>query len=315
MAEDAAGLLIPEELPPDHRSGFVAVVGRPSVGKSTLVNQLLGQKIAIVSPRPQTTRTRLLGILTRDDAQIIFVDTPGIHKPLHRLGEMMVETASASIPDADVILWVVDITVAPTDEDRQVAGLIRTTGRGAPVVLALNKSDVVESTFVAARTHAYEALVPGALPLLVSALTGDGLDDLLQLVIHVLPLGPRYYPEEQVTDQQERFIAAELIREQVLLQLRQEVPYAVAVAVQEFKQRSADMTYISAVLYVERDSQKGIVLGKDGQALKRIGQAARASIEKLLGTRVYLELWVKVRPNWRKKDEELSRLGYTPPRD
>jgi GTP-binding protein Era len=228
---------------------------------------------------------------------------------------MMVETASASIPDADVILWVVDITVAPTDEDRQVAGLIRTTGRGAPVVLALNKSDVVESTFVAARTHAYEALVPGALPLLVSALTGDGLDDLLQLVIHVLPLGPRYYPEEQVTDQQERFIAAELIREQVLLQLRQEVPYAVAVAVQEFKQRSADMTYISAVLYVERDSQKGIVLGKDGQALKRIGQAARASIEKLLGTRVYLELWVKVRPNWRKKDEELSRLGYTPPRD
>jgi GTP-binding protein Era len=301
------------EVPPNHRSGFVAVVGRPNVGKSTLMNAYLGQKIAIVSEKPQTTRNRLLGILTRDDAQIVFVDTPGIHAPLHKLGEVMVETAVRAIPDADVVLFMVDASVPPTGEDELVADAIREGGEELPVVMALNKVDLLSSP-ESPYAGDYLALLQPAAWLPVSATRGDNRDELLDLVVAHLPLGPRYYPEDQITDQQTRFIAAELIREAALRRLRQEVPYALAVVVDEFKRRDEDMTYIGATIFVERDSQKGIVIGQGGRTLKDIGRTARTEIERLLDTRVFLELWVKVRPKWRKKEEELRRMGYSVPK-
>jgi GTP-binding protein Era len=318
-ADDLSGLLLSEELPAEHRSGFVAVVGKPNVGKSTLMNAYLGQKVAIVSPKPQTTRDRLLGILTlvRErgdlaDAQIIFVDTPGIHKPLHKLGEYMVETAIRAIPDADVVLFLVDVSRPPNDEDSQIAEILQQRG-SLPVLLTLNKADLVNAEQATAFVEAYQALGEFAESMLVSALNGENLDTLLKATIERLPLGPRYYPEEQVTDQQIRFVAAELVREQVLNQLRQEIPYSVAVVVDQFKRRSEEMTYISANIFVERDTQKAIVLGQGGQMIKRIGQDARCQIEELVGTRVYLELWVKVRKKWRQSEKELQRLGYAMP--
>jgi GTP-binding protein Era len=317
--DDLSGLLLSEELPAEHRSGFVAVVGKPNVGKSTLMNAYLGQKVAIVSPKPQTTRDRLLGILTlvRErgdlaDAQIIFVDTPGIHKPLHKLGEYMVETAIRAIPDADVVLFLVDVSRPPNDEDRQIAEILQQRG-SLPVLLTLNKADLVETEQATASAAAYQALGEFDESILVSALQGENLDTLLRATIERLPLGPRYYPEEQVTDQQTRFVAAELVREQVLNHLRQEIPYSVAVVVDQFKRRSEEMTYISANIFVERDTQKAIVLGQGGQMIKRIGRDARREIEELVDTRVYLELWVKVRKKWRQSERELQRMGYAVP--
>ncbi len=314
--DDANAMLLPEELPPDHRSGFVAVVGKPNVGKSTLLNAYLGQKVAIVSPKPQTTRDRLLGILTlvreRDDtadAQIIFVDTPGIHKPLHKLGQYMVETAVRAIPDADVVLFLVDVSRPPNDEDRQIAAILKQRG-SVPVLLVLNKADLVNDKQEAANAQAYLDLGEFEQALAVSALHGDNLETLLEATIERLPVGPRYYPEDQVTDQQTRFIAAELVREQVLHHIRQEIPYSVAVIVDQFKRRSEEMTYISANIFVERDTQKAIILGQGGRMIKRIGKDARRQIEELVGTRVYLELWVKVRKKWRQDERELQRMGY-----
>jgi len=291
----------------------VAVIGKPNVGKSTLMNAYLGQKVAIVSEKPQTTRWRIRGILTRPDAQIIFVDTPGIHQPKHKLGEFMVETATRAIPDADVILFVVDVSEMPTAEDEQIARLIEKYGR-APVILALNKADLLPPERVIPHTDAYFKLVRHEDWMLVSATRGDNRDKLLDMIIAHLPEGPRYYPEDQITDQPVRTIAAELIREQVLHFTHQEVPHAVAVVVEDFKERGPNLTYISATIYVEKDSQKGIIIGKEGRMLKRIGQAARREIEALLGTQVYLDLWVKVRKKWRRREEELRRLGYALPK-
>lgn len=309
---NALSLTPPDVL--DFRSGFVAVVGRPNVGKSTLINRLLGQKVSIVSPKPQTTRNRLLGILTRPDAQIVFLDTPGIHAPLHRLGQVLVETASAALPDADAVVWVVDVAGRPNNEDRQVAALLASDRRVLPIILALNQSDRLLPEHVQENTAAYAALAPGAETLLVSALRGDNLEQLADRIAAALPLGPQLFPEDQVTDQQVRFMAGELVREQVLLHLRDEVPHAVAVLVDRFEEREDGMTYISAVIYVERDTQKAIVLGKGGEMIKRIGQAARGQIEELLETRAYLDLWVKVRPKWRTDEEQLRRLGYAMPK-
>ena len=305
-------------LPPDHRSGFVAVIGRPNVGKSTLLNRLLGQKIAITSPKPQTTRDQLLGILTQEDAQILFLDTPGIHKPQHQLGEHMVKVATETIDDVDVVLWLVDINTPPTDEDRVIAELlVKLARRGkqklAPLILGLNKLDLPEAqALVEQRTAEYAATIGDIQieTLSFSGLTGLGIDELLDEVRDLLPLGPRYYPEDQVTDLQTRFIVAELIREQTLHLLAQELPHSLAVVVDEFTERSDDMTYISAVLYVERETQKPIVLGQGGKMIKRIGQRARPQIEELVGTKVYLELWVKVWEKWRKREGMLRRLGY-----
>ena len=322
-------LLLPEELPPDHRSGFVAVVGKPNVGKSTLMNAYLGQKIAIVSAKPQTTRNRLLGILTLErqrgdiaDAQLIFVDTPGIHRPLHKLGEYMVETAVRAIPDADVVIFMVDVSRPPRGEDHQIAHILRKQCR-VPILLALNKADLLAAEGRAgerdeahggdsgiSNVEAYRDLGNFDDWLLISALQRKDLDQLLEAAIERLPAGPRYYPEEQVTDQQLRFMVAELVREQVLRHLHQEVPHSIAVIVEDFKERSETLTYIGANVFVERETQKAIILGQSGSMIKRIGSDARHGIEELLGTKVYLELWVKVKKKWRKDKQELRRLGY-----
>lgn len=303
-----------DTLPADHRSGFVAVVGKPNVGKSTLLNGWLGQKIAAVSPKPQTTRQRLLGIVTRDDVQVIFFDTPGLHQAHNRLGEFMVDQAQQALPDADLICFVVDGSAAPAAADTYVAEEIAARAPEVPVILVINKADLIPASAVQTRTDAYRALVPQAVDWVVlSALNQPARSDLLERIIQRLPLGPRYYPEDQVTDLQERFIAAELIREQVLLFTHQEVPHSVAVLVDEFKEREDGLVYVSATIYVERDSQKKIILGKGGQQIKQIGQGARIQIEELVENKVYLELWVKVWEQWRKKESRLRSLGYALP--
>ncbi len=316
------GLL--EEVPADHRSGFVAVVGRPNVGKSTLLNRIMGQKLAITSPKPQTTREQLMGILTEEKLQAVFLDTPGIHKPQHKLGEYMVAVAETTLKDADLILWLVDINDQPTEEDQAIAALLHRLQfkrKLPPIMLLLNQVDrwQGEEAALAERVQQYDELIgwmatvgqeASVTKLVLSARNGQGVEELLDTLRLQLPLGPRYYPAEQVTDMQTRFIVAELIREQALHLLQQEVPHGIAVEIDEFKERNADMTYISAVLYVERRSQKGIVLGEDGKMIKAIGRGARPAIEELVGTKVYLELWVKVWEKWRKRSGMLRQLGY-----
>lgn len=298
------------QVPPGHRSGFVAVVGEPNVGKSTLVNAYVGQKVAIISEKPQTTRHRLLGILTLPEAQIIFVDTPGIHTPQHKLGEYMVATAAHAVPDADLTIFMVDISSKPTPEDRQIVEML---GRypQIPVILAMNKLDLVTTERAKRTARDYLSLRDFAEGVMLSATKGDNRAQLLEYVLAYLPEGPRYYPPDQVTDQPERVIAAELVREQVLRFTFQEVPHSVAVVVEEFKERRADLTYIEAIIYVEKDSQKGIVIGQGGRMLKRIGRAAREELENLLGHKVYLDLWVKVRKKWRRDERSLEELGYS----
>ncbi len=299
-----------DHIPPGHRSGFVAVIGRPNVGKSTLMNRFVGQKVAIVSPKPQTTRSRILGIVTQEDAQIILVDTPGLHRPRHKLGQAMVATATSTLPDADVILFIVDVSVPPTDEDRMIAKLIR-KHTDAPIILVLNKMDLLPPEKVKPHTEAYWEMVPDHHEWMMTIATeGENLDKLLARIIGALPEGPRYYPGDQVTDQTEREIAAELVREQVLRYIRQEVPHAVAVVVEEFKERENGVVYIAANVFVEKDSQKGILIGRGGKMLRRIGSAARRQIERMTDARIYLDLWVKVRKGWRQDEEDLRQLGF-----
>jgi GTPase len=295
-------------------SGFVAVIGKPNVGKSTLMNAILGEKIAIVSPKPQTTRIRQLGILSREDAQVVFVDTPGIHQPKHRLGEFMVQVATNALVDADAILFVVDLTEPPSHEDRHVAAILRDSGTTAPVILALNKLDVTKAENVLPHTEAYTALVPNTDWVTLSARKKAGVDDLVGRLVALLPAGPQYYPDDQLSDTAIRDIAAEIIREKVLLNIEQEIPHAAAVEIEEFKERSETLSYIRATIYVERDSHKAILIGKGGAMLKKISSQARADIEPLTGGQVFLELWVKVLKNWRKDDNLLRRLGYAIPR-
>ena len=305
-----------DNLPPGHRSGFVALVGKPNAGKSTLLNRLLGQKIAPVSPKPQTTRTRLRGILTlhRDkgdfaDAQIVFVDTPGIHRPLHKLGQFMVDAASIAVPDADLVLFVVDLETPPADEDRIIAKLVSQHAQGA-VILLLNKIDLLSPKREKSRIKDYLALIKPQAHLAISATRGDNLPELLESIITHLPEGPRYYPEDEISDVYMRDIAGELIREQAMRLLHDEVPHALAVIVDQFKERHTGLTFIEATLIVEHSSQKGIVIGKGGNMIKRISRSARRELEKLLETQVYLELRVKVIKNWRRDEAVLRRLGY-----
>ncbi len=311
MSED---LVVPGELPADHRSGYVSLIGKPNTGKSTLLNALLGQKVAIVSDKPQTTRNAIIGILTRPEAQVIFLDTPGLHRPMHKLGEFMVETAKRALRDADLICLVVDVSTPPDAEDQQVIESLWEAGE-KDAILVLNKADLVDAQTLAAHAVQYRALASFAEEITVSATRQQNLDRLLQIIIARLPLGPRYYPEDMITDQYERFIAAELVREQVMHRLRQEVPYGVAVAVDRFAERPDGLVHIEATIYVDKDSHKGIIIGRGGSMLKQIGQAARREIEKMLEAKVFLELWVKARPAWRKSEDELRRFGYSLPRE
>lgn len=311
-AELDLATLADEHLPAGHRSGFVAVVGRPNVGKSTLLNAYLGQKVAIVSAKPQTTRQRQLGILTTPDYQVVFVDTPGWHKPHHKLGEFMVGIAGRAIRDADLVLFMVDVSEPPTAEDRSLAERIMERPPGIPVIVAMNKADLLEVGDVRMRSDAFRSLLPGvdADWMLISATRGDNRDRLLEKIVQTLPEGPRYYPADQVTDVRVRDLVGELVREQALKSLRQEVPHALAVLVDEFKERREDLAYVKATIFVEKDSQKGILIGSGGKMLRGIGAAARAEIERVLGIRIYLDLWVKVRRKWRQEADALRQLGY-----
>lgn len=303
-----------DDWPEDHRSGVVAVVGRPNVGKSTLINRILGQKIAIVTNKPQTTRKRQLGIYSEDDVQILFVDTPGLHRPHHKLGEYMIEVAEEAVKDSDIILWVLDASEPPTEADTHIAEtLTRLTGGSTPIILALNKADLLTADVTSA-ADAHHQLIDHIQAVQVSALQGTHIDTLMTHLREQLPLGPRYYPKEQVSEANMRFIAAEIVREKIIENTEQEIPYSVAIQIDEYKERSADMTYISATIYVERDSQKGIIVGKGGSMIKRIGAESRADLQQTIGTQVYLDLHVKVLKNWRSNDTFMRRLGYRLPR-
>jgi GTP-binding protein Era len=300
------GLIPPA--PPDFRSGFVGIVGRPNVGKSTLMNQLVGQKIAITSPVAQTTRNRLRGILTTPQAQIIFVDTPGIHKPQHQLGEVLVKNAQIAIASVDVLLFVVDSSVAAGRGDRFIVDLL--TQASVPVILGLNKADQQppEATDLD-RSYQELAEVQDWETVKFSAVTGEGLELLQQKLIQSLEPGPYYYPPDLITDQPERFIMGELIREQVLLLTREEVPHSTAIVIDQVEEEPT-ITRVLATIHVERPSQKGILIGKGGSMLKAIGSAARQQIQKLIAGKVYLELFVKVQPKWRQSRSQLADLGY-----
>ncbi len=292
------------------RAGFVALAGRPNVGKSTLVNALLGQKVAAASPRPQTTRRKQLGIWTAPHAQVIFVDTPGIHEPRHLLGACMNREATDALQDSDGILWIVDVSQAPHTEDQMIAAIINEQGRPIPKLMALNKVDLVEPDLLAARELQYGALMPEAAHLPIAASTGYNLDALMGRIIGVLPESPPYFPPDQVTDLYEREIAADLIREAALIALRDEIPHGIAIRIDEYKERGDRGAYIAATLFVERESQKPIVIGSGGRMLKRIGTHARQEIEAVTGRSVYLDLRVKVRKNWRNDRKALQKFGY-----
>lgn len=296
-----------------YKSGFVAVMGRPNVGKSTLINTLLEQKIAAVSTKPQTTRLRQLGILSLPNAQIIFEDTPGLHKPRHKLGIWMNEMALHTLEEADVALFMVDASQPPHEDDVDLSAVMRAAK--PPCLLVLNKLDLLGGTRTGALPKspfqdAFTALLPDALPLYVSAVRRPSLEELLLAILTLLPEHAPYFPEDQTTDFYERAIAADLIREAALNHLQHEVPHSIAVQIDEYTERGAEGAYIVTTVFVERESQKAIVIGEGGHMMKKIGSAARHEIEKMSGRRIFLEMRVKVRKNWRNDEGSLKALGY-----
>jgi GTP-binding protein Era len=303
------GMQRPNEALP-YKAGFVAIMGRPNVGKSTLVNALLQQKIAAVSPRPQTTRKRQMGILTTDRMQAIFLDTPGVHKPLHKLGENMNQEALDALQECDVIVFLVDASQPPQPEDQMLADQIRVTSRSTPTLLVLNKVDRIEPDALQQTQEAFQALLVGAESLPISATRGDNLERFLQILTEWLPEGAAFFPEDQITDLYERDIIADLIREASLNMLRDEVPHGIAVRIDQFLEREDSGAYIEATLFVERESHKGIVIGQNGSMLKKIGMAARLAFEATSGRKVFLRLRVKVRKNWRDDEKVLRAFGF-----
>ncbi len=291
------------------RSGFISVIGRPNVGKSTLLNRLMGQKIAAVSPRPQTTQRNQLGILTDEDSQLIFIDTPGIHKPLSKLGQAMNEWALATLTDGDCVLWIVDVSGKPNAEDEIAAGKIKEAGIAEKVVMVLNKRDLVNANQFAENENFYKKLLPEAERIPISAAKGEGIEKLLTAIKARIPEGPEYYDPDQITDLYERQIASDLIRESLLKNLSDEIPHSIAVRIDEYKDRTETNSYIMATLLLDRESHKGIVIGKNGEMIKKIGQDARREIEKLTDRKIFLELRVKVMKNWRNNDALLLQLG------
>ena len=287
-------------------SGFAAIVGRPNVGKSTMMNAMVGEKVAIVSSRPQTTRNRIMGVATAPDHQIVFLDTPGLHKPRTKLGEYMVKSVEGAMDGIDVLLVLVDVSdVGPQDR----AIVEEMAARKVKKILVLNKTDIVDeaklmATIQSFSAEKYDAIVP------ISARTGKNMEELRRLIVSFLPPGPKYFPDDMMTDQPERVICAEIIREKALLHLRDEVPHGVGVEMMRIQKLSENMTEIHATIYCERASHKGIIIGKQGAMLRTIGAEARRDIENLLGTRVNLQLWVKVREDWRNRMDDLRTLGY-----
>jgi len=295
--------------PPDFKSGFIGLIGRPNVGKSTLMNELVGEKVAITSPVAQTTRNRLRGILTTETAQMIFVDTPGIHKPHHELGKIIVKNAQSTIDAVDLILFVVDASTPAGGGDRYIAELLRKTQ--VPGIIGLNKTDLVGSEQRAKNRATYETLLQERKwdAVEFSALTGLGLEELQVQLRQKLDVGPYYYPPELVSDQPERLVMAELIREQILQETRQEIPHSVAIVIDQIIEEK-NLTTIRATINVERSSQKGILIGKKGTMLKRIGTAARAEMQKMIAGKVYLELFVRVQAKWRDSARQVAEFGY-----
>lgn len=289
------------------RSGFITIIGRPNAGKSTLMNTILQQKIAIVSDKPQTTQNKIRGFYTTDDAQLIFIDTPGIHKPKHKLGEFMNEAAKSAIGGVDVLFYIVDAS-QPYGKGEEY--IIRTLPKDIPVFLLLNKIDLMDKGKLFDLITDYSQRFDFAEIVPVSALKDDNVDHLLDTVTAYLPEGPCYYPEDMVTDQPERAIMAEIVREKVLECTNDEIPHSVAVEMLEVKERPDGMVYANAVIYTERESQKGILIGKRGEMLKKIGRLARVEMERTLGSRFYLELWVKVKKDWRNKEIYLRNFGF-----
>ena len=291
----------------EYKSGFVAVIGRPNVGKSTLINKIIGQKIAITSDKPQTTRSRIQCILTLDDAQIIFLDTPGIHKPKFKLGEYMLKAAEGTLREVDAIFFVIDVTEKFGGGEKYILERLSTTTK--PVILVVNKVDLLEREKILPIIAEYSARRDFAAIVPISAADGTNVNALINETKNFLPEGVQYYPADMVTDQPERLIIAELIREKILHATQDEVPHSIAVDVDEFTERDNGTIFIRATIYVERDSQKGILIGKGGAMLKGIGAASRPEIEMLLGTRIFLDLWVKVKHDWRNSVGALKNFG------
>lgn len=291
-----------------YKSGFIAIIGRPNVGKSTFLNHVVGQKIAIMSDKPQTTRNKIQGVLTTDDYQMVFIDTPGIHKPKHRLGDFMMKIADNTLNEVDAVLFMINADEGYGRGDQFI--IERLENVKSPVFLIINKIDLVSPEALLGIIDEYrqkgdfQEIIP------ISSLQGNNVNRLLTELQNYLPEGPQYYPQDQITDHPERFIITEFIREKALHLTREEVPHSIAVALENMEKRKDDTVFIQATIITERSSQKGIIIGKQGSMLKKIGQEARKDIEHLLGSKVYLELWVKVKKDWRNKQSQLHELGF-----
>ncbi|MGE7759216.1 GTPase Era [Peribacillus sp. NPDC097895] len=292
-----------------YKSGFISIIGRPNVGKSTFLNRVIGQKIAIMSDKPQTTRNKVQGVLTQNDSQMIFIDTPGIHKPKHKLGDFMMKVATNTLKEVDLILFMINATEGYGRGDEFIIEKLQTVK--TPVFLVVNKIDAMHPDDLLPIIEKYQRLYPFAAVVPISALEGNNVDTLLAQIKDHLPEGPQFYPADQVTDHPERFIISELVREKVLHLTREEIPHSVAVVIDSIKKMdNSDTINVMATIVVERDSQKGIVIGKQGKMLKEVGSRARVDIENLLGSKVFLELWVKVQKDWRNKASQLRDYGF-----
>ena len=290
------------------KSGFVAIVGRPNVGKSTFMNYVLGQKIAIMSDKAQTTRNKIQGVYTKDDAQIVFLDTPGIHKPKHELGEFMVKSAYSALKEVDAVLFMVNVSEKRGPGDDFIIEKLK--GIKTPIFLVLNKIDLVTPEVLLERVESYKDALDFAGVFPISVLQGNNVNELMEGLINALPEGPQYYPADQITDHPEYFVVSELIREKILQLTQEEIPHSVAVTVDKMQKDEFDKVHVYANIIVERKSQKGIIIGKGGRLLKEIGTRARRDIQQLLGNKVYLELWVNVEKDWRKRKSNLQEYGY-----
>lgn len=290
------------------KSGFVAIIGRPNVGKSTLMNQLIGQKIAIMSDKPQTTRNKIHGVYTDDKMQIVFLDTPGIHKPNSKLGDFMMKSADSALKEVEAVMFLIDASEKIGGGDRFIIEQLQKVK--TPVFLIVNKIDKVDPESLMNTIVTYKDLYPFAEIVPISAMQGNNVTTLMTQLEKYLPSGPQYYPADQVTDHPEQFVCAELIREKILQLTREEIPHSIAVQIEDMRVQDNGVVYIGAVIFVERDSQKGIIIGKRGALLKEVGQGARIDIQNLLGSKVFLELWVKVKKDWRNQDRVLKDLGF-----